>query len=79
MQNRLYFSSDDVAQALIDAGFDLRPEDCSTIKFWHVAEILGGKARKHVRRELATFAENVLQPTPGHRKIPFTETVQGAE
>lgn len=68
MQNRLYFSSEDIAEALINAGFDLRPEDCLTTKFLHVANELGDKARSRMRRELEAFGATVLSPTPAHHK-----------
>ena len=68
MINRLYFSAEDVSQALIDAGFELRPEDCCTVKFWQLAEILGDQARRHMRRELDSFADTALAESAGIKR-----------
>jgi hypothetical protein len=59
--NRFYFSTEDISIALMNAGIELRPEDCLVTKFHAVARELEGKARKHIRRELESFAEVVLK------------------
>lgn len=55
--NRIYITGDDVAQSLINAGFDLKPEDCSTLKFYQVADELGKIMRQKVKAGLAEFVE----------------------
>lgn len=61
MLHRFYLDGEDIAQALINAGFELRPEDCSSIKFRDVAKELTDKVYSCVGIELDKFKELVLK------------------
>lgn len=61
MIRRFYLDGEDVSQALINAGFDLKPEDCLMTKFGAVAGELTEKARRRVRRELEDWTDVVLK------------------
>jgi hypothetical protein len=65
--NRLYLTEEDVFNALIKAGFLLRPEDCYGYKFDKVAIILGGIVRKKVRQETEKFLDSLADPKPDVR------------
>jgi hypothetical protein len=76
--NRLYISGDDVALALMNAGFELRPDDHSSLKFNAVADALGNLARRKVRRETERFLDCLVDPAPetGRRHNELLETLK---
>lgn len=57
---RATLNAEDISQALLDAGIELRPDDCSSVKFWKVADIMTEKLHQQVRKELEHLAATVL-------------------
>jgi hypothetical protein len=58
--SRLYFTGEQVSQALLDAGFVLSPEDSMGTKFDSVARALGGIARKIVKEQMEKFLSEFI-------------------
>lgn len=56
---RFYFTVDEIAEALDNAGFELRPEDQLSTKFNALGEELAKKARRHMQRELENVAQEM--------------------
>jgi hypothetical protein len=57
---RVYLSAEDVSEAILNAGMELRPEDCLVTKFGEIAQELSDKARSRVRAEISEFVTKVL-------------------
>jgi len=58
--SRVYLSGEDVSQAIIDAGIDLRPEDCGSSKFSQIAEDLNHKMHRRMKHEIENFVQATL-------------------
>jgi hypothetical protein len=64
LHSRLLLTADDVAQALNDAGFELRSQDMFSHKYLRVADALSTTMRSQMRRELKQFTEETLWEEP---------------
>jgi hypothetical protein len=60
MLNRVYVDSEDVSNAILNAGMELRPEDCSSLKFRQIADELTIKMHHQMRREIDKFTKVTL-------------------
>lgn len=59
--DRLYFTTEEVSEAILAAGIELRPEDCLVTKYSVIADKLGELGRQRVRASLDGFVRKVLR------------------
>jgi len=57
---RVHISGEDVSEALINAGIELRPEDTLMTKFWQIAEELTNKFQRQARQEITSSLKSAF-------------------